>query len=125
MKIDKTQILPLTRKPGAPEGLNDTAKEYFMHLTGLLFDHGQLYEVDLKSIGRLAHLYSMQDRIEKEMNNAWGSDRLQKFIVLYDKLCKNALPLETAFSFNPSARARIKEVLPAKKKAFDLTGKKQ
>jgi hypothetical protein len=88
--------------------LNAEAQVHFENLEKTLKEAGRYSPGDTKPLARLAHLYAVCDRLEKEMNDAWSEKFVKQNLSTYDKLLKNILSLETAFLLNPGARVRGK-----------------
>lgn len=107
-KRQKKQIETLIKLPEIPENLNPDARMYFTVFGQILVDSGRFAPGDEKPLARLAHLYSISDRLEKEMNDAWSQQLIKQNLPTYDKVVKNILALETAFQMNPGARYRAR-----------------
>jgi phage terminase small subunit len=125
----KKQIKTLVNLPDPPEGMNQEAKTYFLSIGRTLIESGRFAGGDEQALARLCHLYSVSDRLEKEMNDAWSEKLVKQNMPLYDKIIKNLLSLETAFQMNPGARYRgkiqhdkEKRESPEEKKLRELMG---
>src|SRR5690242_19337238 len=104
-------------------GLNVDAAAYYDELRAILQGDGRMKPGDERALARLCHLYSIADKLEEEVNNAWGVSLPKSNLPYYDKIIKNILSLESAFQLNPNSRKeKAKEVKP-EKKAFE-TGMK-
>lgn len=98
----------------AIEGMNEVAAAYYQELKGILDGDGRLRPGDERALARLCHLYSIADKLEEEVNNAWGINLPKSNLPYYDKIIKNILSLESAFQLNPNARKE--KVKPEKEK---------
>jgi phage terminase small subunit len=103
----------------AIEGLNDVAAGYYAELHKLLTADGRLKPGDERALARLCHLYSIADKLEEEVNNAWGHSLPKTNLPLYDKIVKAILSLESAFQMNPNSRKQKSKDKEKKNKAFD------
>ena len=103
-------------------GMNEVAAGYYDALKAILEADGKFKKGDEKALARLCHLYSIADKLEEEINNAWGVALPKTNIPLYDKICKSILLLESAFHLNPNSRKEKVKPEEKKKKGFDLTG---
>jgi hypothetical protein len=110
----------------AIEGLNEDAAAYYVELKGILERDGRFIPGDERALGRLCHLYSVADKLEKEINDAWGVTLPKNNLPYYDKIVKNILQLECAFHLNPNSRKeKRKDEKAGKKKGFDTDNKMQ
>lgn len=107
----------------AIDGLNDDAAAYYNELKEILKRDGRFKEGDERALARLCHLYSIADKLEEEVNNAWGVSLQKNNLPLYDKISKNILSLESAFHLNPNSRKEKVKKEEKKKKGFDLDDK--
>lgn len=98
----------------AIEGLNQDAAGYYEELKTILESDGRFRSGDERALARLCHLYSIADKLEEEVNNAWGTTLPKSNLPYYDKIIKNILSLESAFQLNPNARKE--KVRPEKEK---------
>ena len=100
-------------------GLNEDAQGYYDHFLPILKGSGRFKDGDEKGLGRLCHLWSIADKLEQEMNQAWGVQLPKNILPIYDKVSKSILLLESAFHMNPNARKEKSKGVEKKKKAFD------
>jgi hypothetical protein len=108
----------------AIEGLNEDAAAYYSELKAILEKDGRFVIGDERALARLCYLYSVCDKLEKEINDAWGVNLPKNNMPYYDKIAKNVLQLECAFHLNPNSRKeKRKDDKGGKKKGFD-TGMK-
>ncbi len=100
----------------AIEGLNEVARGYYDELKEIV----SVKPGDEKGLARLCYYYSVLDKLEEEVNNAWGHSLPKTNIPLHDKISKTVLMLETAYQLNPNARVKVKDKGEKKeKKGFD------
>lgn len=107
----------------AIDGLNEDAAAYYEELKAILEKDGRFKTGDERALARLCHLYSVADKLEKEINDAWGVTLPKSNLPYYDKIVKNVLQLECAFHLNPNSRKQKTKPEEKKKKGFDLDGK--
>lgn len=107
----------------AIDGLNDDAAAYYEELLAILKGDGRFKEGDERALARLCHLYSIADKLEEEINKAWGVSLVKTNLPVYDKISKNILSLESAFHLNPNSRKEKVKKVEKKKKGFDLNDK--
>lgn len=107
----------------AIDGLNEDAAAYYAELKGILERDGRFKPGDERALARLCHLYSIGDKLEEEVNNAWGVSLPKTNLPLYDKVVKNILSLESAFHLNPNSRKQKPKPDDKKKKGFDTDSK--
>jgi phage terminase small subunit len=107
----------------AIDGLNEDAAAYYEELKGILEKDGRFRPGDERALARLCHLYSIGDKLEDEVNNAWGEVLIKNNMPLYDKIAKNILSLESAFHLNPNSRKEKPKKEDKKKKGFNTDGK--
>jgi hypothetical protein len=104
----------------AIDGLNEDAAAYYDELKAILVKDGRFIPGDERALARLCHLYSVADKLEKEINDAWGLSLPKNNLPYYDKIVKNVLQLECAFHLNPNSRKeKRKDDAGKKKKGFD------
>ena len=108
----------------AIDGMNEDAAAYYEELKAILEKDGRFIPGDERALARLCHLYSLSDKFEKEINDAWGVSLPKTNLPYYDKIAKNILSLESAFHLNPNSRKeKRKDDGAKKKKGFDTEGK--
>lgn len=105
-------------------GLNDDAAAYYDELKVILQGDGRMRPGDERGLARLCHLYSVADKLEEEINNAWGVSLPKSNLPYYDKIIKNILSLESAFQMNPNSRKEKVKVQEEKKPKGFETGMK-
>jgi phage terminase small subunit len=108
----------------AIDGLNEDAAAYYIELKAILEKDGRFKPGDERPLARLCHLYSIGDKLENEVNEAWGVTLPKNNLPLYDKIAKNILSLESAFHLNPNSRKEKIKKEEKKKKGFELGGMK-
>jgi phage terminase small subunit len=104
--------------------LNEDAAGYYEELKEILEGDGRMRSGDEKPLARLCHLYSIADKLEEEVNNAWGVSLPKSNLPYYDKIIKNILSLESAFQLNPNARKEKVKAEKDKPKGADRFMKK-
>lgn len=104
-------------------GMNEDAAAYYSELLEVLKEDGRFKTGDERGLARLCYLYSVADKLEAEINGAWGQALPKSNMPYYDKICKNVIQLESAFQLNPNSRKQKAKEGPKEKKGFD-TGMK-
>lgn len=107
----------------AIDGLNEDAAAYYEEFKTILQSDGRFKSGDERALARLCHLYSVADKFEKEINDAWGVTLPKNNLPYYDKIIKNILQLECAFHLNTNSRKEKAKPDKDKKKGFDTDSK--